>query len=184
MAKLRAELKPTSATASWSQLEQLPYLSAIIEEANRLSFGVTARLCRKAPEPLTYVSPPTSLTAAKSYTIPPGIPVSIATPFVHLDESIFLDPYAFDPERWLGQEGAERRKYQMAFNKGGRKCLGIELARAEMYLATAAIARRFDMTLFETDVDDVAFLHDYHVALPRLDSKGVRAIVKSKSVRE
>ena len=170
MAKVRAELRTVREDASWTELEQLPYLSACIAEGNRLSFGVTARVCRIAPdEPLLY----------KSYTIPPGTPVSMVTLCVHTDEHIFPDPWAFNPDRWLGPEGAARRKYQMAFNKGGRNCIGINLAHAELFLVIAAVAR-YELKLFETDRSDVDFQHDYHVAYPKLDSKGIRAIVERK----
>ena len=172
MSKLRAELRTVPKTASWTQLEQLPYLSGVIAEGNRLSFGVTARVCRIAPnEALNY----------KGYVIPPGTPVSSTTLAIHTNEEIFPDPWAFKPERWLGSEGVARRKYQMAFNKGGRNCIGMNLAHAEMFLAFAAMAR-FDMTLFETDLSDVEFQHDFHVAYPKLDSKGVRALVQGKVV--
>ncbi|KAL4953185.1 cytochrome P450 [Aspergillus filifer] len=180
--KLRNELRAVPASASWTQLEQLPYLSAVIEEGNRLSFGVTARAARIAHEPLTYT--PSShvpsayqpSTQVKSYTIPPGTPVSITTLAAHTAETVFPNPYVFDPQRWLGDAGKERRAFQMAFGKGGRRCLGVELARAELYLVIAALVRGFDMTLFETDADDVAFLHDYHVAMPKMGSMGVRVM--------
>ena len=171
MRRVRAELKTVSNSASWTELEQLPYLSAVIAEGNRLSFGVTARVCRIAPdEDLRY----------KEYIIPAGTPVSMTTLSVHTDETIFPDPWSFKPERWLGQKGAERRKYQMAFNKGGRNCVGINLAHAEMFLALAAVAS-YDMDLFQTDISDVEFRHDYHVAYPKLGSKGVRALVRGKA---
>ena len=170
LARLRAELRTVHEDSSWTELEQLPYLSACIAEGNRLSFGVTARVCRIAPdEALQY----------KNCTIPPGTPVSMTSLCAHTDEHIFPDPWAFNPDRWLGQEGVERRKCQMAFNKGGRNCIGINLAHAEMFLVIAAVAR-YDMELFETDVSDVEFRHDYQVAYPKLDSKGVKAIVKGK----
>ncbi|CEL07565.1 Putative Cytochrome P450 [Aspergillus calidoustus] len=183
--KLRDELHTVPASASWTQLEQLPYLSAVIEEGNRLSFGVTARTARIAHEPLIYTPsshvpltcPPSTRT--RSYTIPAGTPVSITTLAAHTAESVFPKPYVFDPDRWLGDAGKERRKFQMAFGKGGRRCLGIELARAELYLVIAALVHGFEMTLFETDADDVAFLHDYHVAMPKMGSKGVRVIAKA-----
>lgn len=180
--ELRAELTTAAKSTLWMDLEQLPYLSAIIEEGNRLSFGVTARTARIAHEPLSYTPSsystyPTS--SAKSYTIPPGTPVSVTTLSAHTAESVFPDPFKFDPERWLGREGRERRKFQMAFGKGGRKCLGIELARAELYLVTAALVRTFDMTLWQTDESDVAFVHDYQVAMPKLDSKGVRVMARA-----
>ncbi|KAF7590966.1 hypothetical protein BBP40_002160 [Aspergillus hancockii] len=179
LAKLRRELDAVPTPSSWTQLEKLPYLSAIIEEGNRLSFGVTARAARIQHKPITYTPSPYVTAPApprKSYTLPAGTPVSITTLSAHTAESVFPDPYAFDPDRWLGDEGRERRKFQLAFSRGGRKCLGVEFARAELYLVVAALVRGFDMTLFETDESDVAFLHDYHVAMPKLDSKGVRVV--------
>lgn len=56
--------------------------------------------------------------------------------------------------------------------------MGIELARAEMYLVVARLVQMFEMELWETGPGNVAFLHDYHVAFPRLDSKGVRVRAK------
>lgn len=179
LSKLRTELSMVQTPTSWAQLEQLPYLTAIIEEGNRLSFGVTARTSRIAHKQLIYTPSSyatSSSSSSKSYTIPPGTPMSITTLSAHTAESVYPDPFVFDPERWLGASGRERRKFQMAFGKGGRKCLGIELARAELYLVTAALVRTFEMELWHTDANDVAFLHDYQVAMPKLDSKGVRAM--------
>lgn len=48
MQRLRSELLEAKATSS-TQLEKLPYLSAIIQEGLRLSFGVCTRLPRIAP---------------------------------------------------------------------------------------------------------------------------------------
>lgn len=178
MSKLRTEINTVPRTATWSQLEQLPYLSAVIEEGNRLSFGVTARAARIAYQPLTY-TPSVHATKSgtqQSYLIPSGTPISITTLSAHTSPSIFPKPLVFDPDRWLGDEGREVRKFQFAFGKGGRKCLGIELARAELYLVTAALVRSFEMALWKTDESDVAFEHDYHVAMPQLASKGVRVI--------
>lgn len=177
--KLRTELRTVSQPASWTQLEQLPYLTAVIEESHRLSFGVTARTARIAHETVTYVptahaSP--SPNTSKSYKIPSGTPMSITTLSAHTAPSVFPSPWVFDPDRWLGDAGRKLRKYQMAFSKGSRKCLGIELARAELYLLTAALVQEFDMTLWQTDERDVAFIHDYHVSMPSLEFKGVEVV--------
>ncbi|QSZ35699.1 hypothetical protein DSL72_006821 [Monilinia vaccinii-corymbosi] len=182
MAKLRTELDTISTDVSWTTLEHLPYLSAVIEEGNRLSFGVTARTARIADEQLTY-TPSSHVKSTthqgRSYKIPAGTPISITSLSAHTAETVFPDPFAFNPERWLGDEGRERRKYQVAFGKGSRICIGIELARAELYLVTAALVKRFDMKLFETDEGDVSFVYDYHVAMPKRDSKGVRVMAKN-----
>lgn len=176
MSKLREELSTVEQPASWTQLERLPYLTAVIEEGHRLSFGVTARTARIARETLIYT--PTSYAASsskKSFKIPAGTPMSTTTLSAHTAPSVFPDPFVFDPERWLGDEGRKLQKYQMSFGKGSRKCLGIELARAEMYLVTVALVQGFDMELWKTEASDVAFVHDYHVSMPSPEFKGLEA---------
>jgi hypothetical protein len=42
---------------------------------------------------------------------------------------------------------------------------------------TAAIFRRFEFELYETDVSDLELKHDFFIPIPRLDSKGVRVKV-------
>ncbi|KAI1813306.1 cytochrome P450 [Poronia punctata] len=180
MSKLRQELSTVAQPASWTQLERLPYLTAVIEEGHRLSFGVTARTARIARETLIYS--PTSHAAyssniGKSYKIPAGTPMSTTTLSAHTAPSVFPRPFVFDPERWLGDEGRKLQKYHMSFGKGSRKCLGIELARAEMYLVTAALVQGFDMNLRKTEASDVAFAHDYHVSMPSSRFKGLEATV-------
>ncbi|KAL4941900.1 hypothetical protein BDV06DRAFT_222655 [Aspergillus oleicola] len=187
--KLRGELSVVPENATWSQLEQLPYLSAVIEEANRLSWGVTARMARIAREtlvytPSRYAQPPLFQGSnQRTYTIPPSTPISTTTLSAHTSPTIFPDAYTFNPNRWLGEEGKERRKYQMAFGKGGRKCLGVELARAELYLVVAGLVRVFElrgveMRLYETGREDVEFVSEYQIAMPYSGSRGVRAVVE------
>ncbi|ESZ91309.1 cytochrome P450 [Sclerotinia borealis F-4128] len=180
LAQLRKELSTLLTNATWTQLEQLPYLSAIIGEGNRLAFGVTARTARISYEPLTYTPSQYAsnpLKFSRSYIIPGGTPVSTTTLSAHTAESVFPDPFIFKPERWLGEDGRLLRKFRTAFGKGGRKCLGIELARTELLLATAALVRKFELKLWNTDEREVAFVHDYQVAHSNLDSKGIRVMV-------
>ena len=179
--RLRSELVDIQDDASWTQLDHLPYLSALVEEAIRLSFGVTSRSARIAREPLVYK--PTShavgpIASDKSLVIPAHTPVSVSALCANTAETVFPDPFKFDPERWLGDEGQQRRKFQFAFSMGSRKCLGMDLARAEIMLATVALTKMFDFELYDTDESDVAFVHDFQVAMPRFESKGIRAMVK------
>jgi cytochrome P450 len=152
-------------------LESLPYLSAVISEGLRLSYGVTTRLPRIAPtETLHY----------KGYAIPPGTPVSQTCYFVLMNPTIFPDPETFDPERWLDKKKRLDR-YLVSFGKGSRQCLGINLAYAELYLTAATLVSRFDFELYETSLNDVQIKHDFFVAVPDLSSKGVRVTVKERS---
>ena len=77
----------------------------------------------------------------------------------------------------MGPESAGQCQYQTAFNKGRRNCTSINLAYAEMFLVIAVLAR-YDMSLFETDITDVEFKHDFNVDYPKLDSDGVSVMVK------
>lgn len=45
---------------------------------------------------------------------------------------------------------------------------------AELYLGLGTLFRKYDLELFETDESDVKMAHDFFVAAPKLDSKGVR----------
>lgn len=152
-------------SSSLTDLQRLPYLSAVIQEANRLSFGMTSRNSRIAPN---------EALECNGCVIPAGTPMSITSLAVYANERLFPDPWAFKPERWLEHQGVRLKKYQMAFGKGMRRCIGINLAQAELSMVLAEVMKCFDLELFETTEDDVKFLHDYHVAHPKLDSKGVR----------
>ncbi|THC92781.1 hypothetical protein EYZ11_007742 [Aspergillus tanneri] len=82
--------------------------------------------------------------------------------FLHMDNQIFPEPEKFNPDRWiLADERGERLfKFIGSFTKGSRICLGIHLAYAEIYLALAAIVRRFDIELYETTAEDIRFTRD------------------------
>jgi cytochrome P450 len=172
--KLKEELKSAmpidGSLPPLSKLEQLPYLSAVILEGFRKSYGVTQRLPRVSPDaPLIY----------KDWVIPAGTPVGMTSIFMHDNPQYFPNPEMFDVDRWLKADSERRlEKYLVNFSKGTRSCLGMNLAKAEIFLTMAAVFHRFDMELFETDRSDVEIVHDYFNPLPKDDSKGVRVIIK------
>ena len=98
--------------------------------------------------------------------------------FMHTNESVFPDPWIFMPERWLRSGHTQLQKYLVSFGKGSRRCIAINLAHAEIFLTLAATIRRFNLVPFETDIKDVEFRHDFVVAHPQLNTKGVRVIVE------
>jgi hypothetical protein len=80
------------------------------------------------------------------------------------------------------------------FNRGRRKCFGIHLAYAELYLAVAAIwghwrssgeggIRESDnlgvMALFETGKRDIEIESDFFTPMPQKGLKGIRVQVQS-----
>lgn len=118
-----------------------------------------------------------------SYTIPPGVPVSLSAYIQHHDERIFPSSQIFDPERWLGNSQASRTdkpllKYLVSFSKGSRNCLGMNLAYAQLYIGLATVFRRVNMELFETQRDAVDMAADYFVLVPKAGTQGVRVLIK------
>ena len=172
LSELEAELEhamPDGRLPPLKQLEQLPYLSAVVQEGYRISYGVTHRLQRVSPdEALIY----------HDYVIPAGTPVGMTSIFMHENPKYFPDPKAFKPQRWLKSSERNRLgKYLVNFSKGTRGCLGQHLAHAEIYLTLAAIFRRFDMELHLTSREDIDVAHDFFNPQARKGSEGLRVIV-------
>ncbi|KAF9701954.1 hypothetical protein EKO04_001059 [Ascochyta lentis] len=138
--KLKEEL-----LAAWPTLEiepklrdfeELPYLNAVIKESLRMSSGVVSGLLRVVPLAGAVIN---------GVTVPPNTIVSCGSTFVHFNESIFPEPDRFMPERWLGSP--ELDNWLIAFSRGPRMCLGINLAWAELRLGFGHTMRKFDMAL-------------------------------------
>ncbi|RDW72779.1 cytochrome P450 [Aspergillus mulundensis] len=170
--KLRTELKtimPTpDARPTWTELEQLPYLSNVVNESLRLATGIAGRSPRVAPnEALVY----------KGITIPPGTVMSHINYFVLMDPEIFPNPHEFDPDRWAraAAKGARLDKYLVTFGKGSRMCVGQNLAYAEMFLIIATLVRKFDIELYETPKANIEFARDFGTPLPEEGELNVRA---------
>ncbi|PYH88418.1 putative cytochrome P450 [Aspergillus ellipticus CBS 707.79] len=168
--RLRAELvaimpEPTN-SVSWNELRSLPYLSAVIQEGIRLQFGITTRSPRVSHTPMLY----------KDMVIPAETPVSMLTWFVHTNEAIFPHPLEFDPDRWTlaAEHGIRLEKYLTSFGKGSRRCLGVNLAYAQITITLATLLRQFEFELFESTIDDVTPARDCFIAYPRKGCKGVR----------
>lgn len=99
---------------SWSTLEQLPLLNAVVNEALRLSYGVPGRSSRIAThEHLVYRAfwtPPGSSSVVKvAHVVPRGFSVGMSTLLLHHNEAVFPDSHDFLPERWLNDDGSRRK---------------------------------------------------------------------------
>ncbi|KIM96054.1 hypothetical protein OIDMADRAFT_133134 [Oidiodendron maius Zn] len=159
-----------------TKLEQLPYLTACVNEMMRLGNGTTTRLQRIAPsETLIF----TSRKTKKIYPIPPGTPISISNFLVHRNPDYFSEPSKFNPDRWI--ENPKLTKYLVAFSKGTRQCIGMHLANAEMYLTIARLFRNYVslLELYDTTEQDVIIVADLLVPAVFKESKGVRLRVVS-----
>ncbi|PMD55747.1 cytochrome P450 [Hyaloscypha bicolor E] len=169
-----------------SQLERLPYLTAVIKEALRLSHCVSMRLARISPD---------SPMQCGQWTIPAGTSVSMTSVLLHLNPDIFPYPHEFRPERWLDDPDGKLDRYMVAFSGGSRICLGFNLAWVELYIFVAGLFGSFGgrgeewevrevgdlgvLELWETDRRDVDVVRDQFFPVVRDESKGVRVLVHS-----
>ncbi|KAL4903833.1 hypothetical protein BDW74DRAFT_168695 [Aspergillus multicolor] len=177
LSKLRAELDTAipdpGHLPSLHVLEELPYLSACIQEGIRLGYGATGRSPRVSwDQELVY----------KGWVIPRGVLVSMDSYHMHHDEGVFVDSYSFMPARWLDGAPApdgkgSLNKYLASFGRGTRMCVGINLAYAEITLVLARLFRRFEMELYETSRRDVDCARDLVGMEVVRGSKGVRVRV-------
>ncbi|KAJ8093191.1 hypothetical protein PM082_020676 [Marasmius tenuissimus] len=170
LTKLRRELDAMrEEQMTFEALEKLPYLTAVIKESLRLSYGVAS--------PLPRVIGPSGSTIA-GVTVPPGAVVSSATYIVHTNPTIFPDPQEFVPERWL--DNRELDKYLVAFSKGPRLCLGVNLAWAELYLIFANVFRRLDFELYDAQKEAPTWRAYF---LPLYTGQHLMAHVKERNSR-
>jgi cytochrome P450 len=99
-------------------LDKLPYLTAVIKEGLRLSYGTPGRLTRMVEIPEATFN---------GYTVPRGTIVGMSSWMVHRDPTIWPEPERFLPERWLDPAQAKKlEKYFVSFSKGSRQCIGMQ----------------------------------------------------------
>jgi len=195
LAKLRDELfaaiPDPDKTVPLSQLENLPYLRAVVKESLRLGIGTSGRLPRIAThETLTC----TDHATGEEWQLPPGTVVSMSPYMTVMDDSIFYHARGFIPERWLeaAASGDRLDKYLVIFGGGARDCLGMALAKAEVFIALAKLFRRWGgndngdrrpgdvgvFKIFEAEVKDCEMASDYYVPIPYKGNRGLRFVLE------
>ncbi|KAH8768275.1 trichodiene oxygenase, partial [Diaporthe sp. PMI_573] len=174
LARLREELSQAAEkhgnreNIPLSVLKQLPFLTGCICEGLRLSPGLATRLARVTPDRDLFYG---------QQRIPAGTPVSMTVFLMHMDETLYLQPDAFNPTRWTGS-GTRSDKTFAPFSRGTRSCLGMYLAWAEMYIVIAALIQRFDFKLIGAGPKDVKCASDQFI-VGTADTTGIKAIVKN-----
>ncbi|KAL3476805.1 cytochrome P450 [Aspergillus californicus] len=157
-ARLSAELKEKFAepesTMVFTVLEKLPYLTGVVKEALRLSFGVPGRLPRVVPA---------SGAEFNGYYVAPGTVVSMSAWMMHHNKTLYPEPEKFNPERWTNPAEAKfLDRYLFSFGKGSRQCVGMQLAYSEIYVTLARVFRQFDdLTTAQKSRDEMLYIDNF-----------------------
>ena len=195
--------------ATLQQLEQLPYLTGVIYEGLRLGYGVSNRSARVAPDRVIKYKDwdiPPGTVSLHIHFLPLGYqihldplplqpqpfpqstnlrfpiqPITLDSIHMHTSPTAFPDPTVFDPTRWTTPSERNRLdKYMVAFSKGTRICIGINLAWAELYMITSTVFSRFDieMTAGTNFEDHVKFNKDLFFPQPRVDAGRMKVLIR------
>lgn len=136
--RLFAELATLGPTPPPDALARLPYLGAVCDETLRRS-PVVAIAPRRTVRPLRL----------RGWDIPVGTGVAAVMVLAHTDPSLYPDPQAFRPERFL------ERKYSpfefLPFGGGARRCLGAAFAAYEMRIVLGSLLARHRFSLVSSE---------------------------------
>ncbi|XP_048360336.1 cytochrome P450 1A5-like [Sphaerodactylus townsendi] len=98
--------------------------------------------------PFTIPHSTTKDTTLNGYYIPQNTCIFVNMYQVNHDETLWVDPYLFKPERFLNENGELNKNLAekvMIFGMGIRKCLGEEVARNEVFIILTTILQHLKL---------------------------------------
>jgi cytochrome P450 len=107
------------------------------------------------------------------YQVPAETAILISILLLHHREELYPEPFAFRPERFLGQKPGTYT--WIPFGGGIRRCLGAALAMAEQRVVLRAIARRTDL-----EAPDPRPERARHRNVTMIPSAGARVVLRAR----
>ncbi|MCJ1375041.1 hypothetical protein MMC20_006275 [Loxospora ochrophaea] len=153
------EGKPLPELPSPRSIDSLPLLHAILMETLRIHTAIPGGQPRITPAGVT--------TLGSFSNIPPDVRVSASGYTLHRNATVFPDPEAWKPERWLNaskEQKDEMLRWFWAFGSGGRMCVGSHFAIAEMKSIVGTIYTGFRTVVVD---DEGMEQEDAYTASPK-----------------
>lgn len=137
---MRVNKGDPNANLTASDVVNLTYTTCVIRETLRMRPPISL-FARYTTDDLT-VGP---YTKKNGETVGPllikkGTNVDVLSLAIHHDESVYPDPYRFDPDRWLGKTADHT---WLPFAYLSRSCIGREFAMLELRIVLAMLYSRF-----------------------------------------
>ncbi|EKG11789.1 Cytochrome P450 [Macrophomina phaseolina MS6] len=133
--EIRAAFPDPRVFPSFRELDRLPYLSMVFDEVLRLRGPLPTNLPRRSPGKVI-----------GGHYVPAGTLVANLAWATHRDPSAFPDPLAFQPERWADPTPEMKTMFR-PFNTGPRNCIGMHMARVQIFLTLGALYLRYDVRM-------------------------------------
>ncbi|KAF1753435.1 hypothetical protein GCK72_019992 [Caenorhabditis remanei] len=115
----------------------LPYMNAVINESQRCANIL----------PVNVLHMTTKDTVISGFPIKKGTGVVAQISTVMLDEKVFPEPYTFNPDRFIDENGKLKKVEELIpFSIGKRQCLGEGLARMELFLFISNFFNRYQIS--------------------------------------
>ncbi|KAF2850009.1 pisatin demethylase [Plenodomus tracheiphilus IPT5] len=132
----------------WSDVRELPYLSAVIKEALRCHPATGLTLERVVPAAGVEIC---------GHHLPAGTIVGCNAWVVHQDEQVFgAQPEQFRPERWIGateEQKNDMNNMLLSFGAGSRACIGRNVSLLEIYKLVPALLHRYELSLADPEAE-------------------------------
>jgi cytochrome P450 len=123
--------RATGDPTNLDRLDELPFARAAIEETMRM-FPPGWLVTRKALRD----------DQLGEFFVPTGTEIYIPLYFIQRNPKLWEDPDSFDPDRFAPERSRNRHPFAMLpFSAGPRRCIGESLARVEMLIHVAMIAK-------------------------------------------
>ncbi|KEF53868.1 uncharacterized protein A1O9_10270 [Exophiala aquamarina CBS 119918] len=150
-AKLKDEIdqaidnRKVSTPSKFREIQELPYLQAVLKEAMRFHPSVADILPRVVSEG--------GCTIAGRF-LPPGTRVGVNPYVLHRDKDIFGDDADdFRPERWLERDEKLMQRYMLQFGQGSRICVGRHISILELNKTLVEVIRNFNIELTDPNYE-------------------------------
>lgn len=147
---LLAELKQAGLSSNgppvpYATSSKLPYMSAVVHESLRLHPSVGMMLARGVPAGGASFA----IDGDRKVWIGEDVEIGVNPWVIHRDPTLFPDPEAFVPRRWLDaspEQLTRMTRAWMPFGAGRHTCSGQHISMMEINKLVPSLVMRFDMT--------------------------------------